>query len=46
MQTPQHIGLVILLDFDFGDSSVREKDWRCRKREMWRREPAKAISPD
>ncbi len=27
-------GLVILLVFDFCDNSMREKDWRCRKRGM------------
>ena len=28
----QVLGLVILLVFDFCDNSMREKDWRCRKR--------------
>ena len=28
------LGLVILLVFDFCDNSMREKDWRCRKRGM------------
>ncbi len=28
------MGLVILLVFDFCDNSMREKDWRCRKRGM------------
>jgi hypothetical protein len=27
-------GVVKLLDFVFCDNSMREKDWRCRKRGM------------
>ncbi len=29
-----NLGLVILLVFDLCDNSMREKDWRCRKRGM------------
>ncbi len=33
-------------NFDFCANSVREKDWRCRKRGTQRHDPERVISPE